>query len=609
MRLRRIVEAATVLVLLAGLGAAKEYEPEAPDQPPAARVPRDDPKARSVPKTLVRGSYVSVQVNVDGLGHNIVGDAANEPSIAVNPLNPNNIVIAWRQFDSVASNFRQGGWAYTFDRGAHWTFPGVLTPGTFRSDPVVDADSHGVFYYQSLKSNFLMDTFLSTNGGVSWGAPIASFGGDKNWLVVDRSGGIGEGNMYGIWQRFASCCGTNVLTRSVTSGTTWQSPVQVAMWPTFGTLAVGPDGTLFAAGVDGTFTQDFDTFVVARSTDAKNPGSTPTFTAQAVDLNGSMQLGGGPNPGGLLGQGNVAVDKSNGPTRGYVYVLASTTSPVGVDPLDVYIARSTDGGTTFGVPVRVNDDGFENWQWLAALSVAPNGRIDVVWYDTRDSGAANISRLYYAYSWDGGMTFSPNVPVSPAFDSTVGWPQQNKMGDYTTLVSDATGADVAYAATFNGEQDVYYVRLYPDCNSNFISDVTDLAADTSFDCNADLVPDECESVVECVGAGAVPETGASLHVNRGAGNSVALAWGTACTPSDDYAVYEGPLGSFSSHASATCSTGGASSWTLTPAAGSRYFLVVPLRADREGSYGLTSAGERPAAAVSCRPQSIAACGP
>ena len=33
---------------------------------------------------------------------------------------------------------------------------------------------------------------------------------------------------------------------------------------------------------------------------------------------------------------------------------------------------------------------------------------------------------------------------------------QSKLGDYYDMKSDNGGADVAYAATFNGEQDVYY---------------------------------------------------------------------------------------------------------------------------------------------------------
>src|SRR5882762_1506575 len=52
------------------------------------------------------GSFISYQVNVDANHQNIVGDAANEPSIAVDPTNGNRMVIGWRQFDTVNSNFR-----------------------------------------------------------------------------------------------------------------------------------------------------------------------------------------------------------------------------------------------------------------------------------------------------------------------------------------------------------------------------------------------------------------------------------------------------------------------------------------------------------------------
>ena len=56
------------------------------------------------------GVFTSYQVNVDANGNNIVGDAANEPAIAVNPTDDNKMAIGWRQFDSVLSNFRQAGW-------------------------------------------------------------------------------------------------------------------------------------------------------------------------------------------------------------------------------------------------------------------------------------------------------------------------------------------------------------------------------------------------------------------------------------------------------------------------------------------------------------------
>src|SRR5213595_1365032 len=61
------------------------------------------------------GVFISYQVNVDANGNNIVGDAANEPSISVDPTNHSHMTIGWRQFNTYTSNFRQGGWGYTTD--------------------------------------------------------------------------------------------------------------------------------------------------------------------------------------------------------------------------------------------------------------------------------------------------------------------------------------------------------------------------------------------------------------------------------------------------------------------------------------------------------------
>jgi hypothetical protein len=465
---------------------------ETPDDPPASQAARDDPEARSPGLRVSYGPYVSIQVNVDALGRNIVGDAANEPSLAVSPARPGGVVVGWRQFDHVSSNFRKAGWAYSVDGGHTWTFPGTLQ-AVFRSDPVLGADRNGNFYYHSLTSNNLVDLFKSTDSGKSWRSPVPAFGGDKNWMAVDRTDGIGGGHVYGIWQRFFNCCGDRTFTRSADEGASFEEPVHAVNNPTFGTLAVGPDGEVYAAGIRAITTQEFDTFVVAKSTTARDPAQTPTFSGRVVDMGGSMTFTGAPNPGGLLGQAVVAVDQSNGASRGHVYMVASVDPP-GSDPLDVHIVRSTDGGSTWSAPVRVNDDPTGNgaFQWFGTLSVSPLGRIDAVWNDTRASGQSTVSQLAYACSHDGGQTWSRNVAVSPPFNSTIGWPNQNKIGDYYDMVSDEAGASVVYAATFNGEQDVYFVRVFPDCNGSGIADYGDIANGSSRDSNKDWIPDECQ---------------------------------------------------------------------------------------------------------------------
>ena len=165
------------------------------------------------------------------------------------------------------------------------------------------------------------------------------------------------------------------------------------------------------------------------------------------------------NPAGLLGQLWIAVDRSNGPRAGWIYVLASVQTPT--DPLDVEFIRSADGGTTWSTPVRVNTDpeGTRAFQWFGTMSVAPSGRIDVVWNDTRGSADSTRSALYYSSSTNGGLNWTPNEQVSPTWLSTVGFPNQSKIGDYYHMISDDDGADLAWAATFNNEQDVYYTRI------------------------------------------------------------------------------------------------------------------------------------------------------
>jgi hypothetical protein len=188
-----------------------------------------------------------------------------------------------------------------------------------------------------------------------------------------------------------------------------------------------------------------------------------------VDLGGFL-IQGGINGIGLCGQTFIAVDRSGTATNNNIYMLASTT-PDFSSGTNVMFSRSTDGGSNFSAPHRINDDPINpnKWHFFGTLSVAPNGRIDVVWYDTRNAANNIDSQLFYSFSTDGGVTWAANVQVSNTFNPQAGFPQNQKIGDYITIVSDATGGNVAYAATFNEnpnavgghEQDVYYVRVSP----------------------------------------------------------------------------------------------------------------------------------------------------
>ncbi|MBC8314841.1 MAG: T9SS type A sorting domain-containing protein [Bacteroidetes bacterium] len=408
-------------------------------------------------------SFFTIQVNVNASGGNILGDAANEPSLGIDPTNPDNMVIGWRQFDNINSNFRQAGYGYTSDAGQSWTFPGVIEPGVFRSDPVLDSDSDGNIYYNSLTANgsvYSCQVFKSSTGGAIWDPGVDANGGDKQWMVIDKTDdGVGEGNIYSFWTSYYSMCYPDFFTRSIDGGNSFENCEVVDGNPYWGTMAVGPDGELYIVGA-----VPWDGLVVVKSTTAQNPGF-PVYWDfdQQVEMDGYLTMQVAVNPAGLLGQAYIDVDRSEGPGRGNVYVLASMARISTGDPGDVMFARSTDGGQTWSAPLRINDNpGNYNIQWFGTMSVAPNGRIDAVWLDTRDAlPGTYFSSLYYSFSDDQGESWSVNQRLSDAFDPHLGWPQQDKMGDYFDMESDETSAHLAWANTFNGEQDVYYGHIIP----------------------------------------------------------------------------------------------------------------------------------------------------
>jgi hypothetical protein len=119
----------------AGSPAEREDSPqvwghvERPDDAPLP-APQRPPAPRGARSIYVRGPFTSVQANVDAGGANIPGDAANEPSIAVDPNDPDKMAIGWRQFNTVSSNFRQAGpTPRTAERPGR--FPAYWMPASF----------------------------------------------------------------------------------------------------------------------------------------------------------------------------------------------------------------------------------------------------------------------------------------------------------------------------------------------------------------------------------------------------------------------------------------------------------------------------------------------
>jgi len=115
------------------------------------------------------------------------------------------------------------------------------------------------------------------------------------------------------------------------------------------------------------------------------------------------------------------------------------------------------------------------------------------------------------------------------------------------------------------------------------------------------------------GSGAVPDgnttPGVQLLLGKESSGNLTLDWDDSCVlDDDDYEIYEGALGAFTTHAPKVCTTMGNTFGSITPEPGDRYYLVVPHGGTTEGSYGRDSGDQpRPPSTAPCRPQAIEGC--
>ncbi|MGH9150242.1 MAG: hypothetical protein ACRD0F_07870, partial [Acidimicrobiales bacterium] len=81
---------------------------------------------------------------------------------------------------------------------------------------------------------------------------------------------------------------------------------------------------------------------------------------------------------------------------------------------DIYHRRSIDGGRTWGQPTKLNDDdpAALQSQFNPNVSIAPDGRVDVAWWDFRNDQGTYSNDVYYTYSTDNGLSWSRNVRIS-----------------------------------------------------------------------------------------------------------------------------------------------------------------------------------------------------
>ncbi|MHC4943825.1 MAG: sialidase family protein [Planctomycetota bacterium] len=417
-----------------------------------------------------------VQINVGPTGGDIIGDAANEVSLVIDPTSASRMAVGWRNFADRFTSLPAAGYAYSTNAGKTWTFPGTIThfPPIYDppwiSDPVLTVDADGLMHYVHLVWDEYWSypdqaIYMSHSGdrGKTWVLPrivrAISDGNtlDKPWVTTDRTYSTGRHNLYVTYSFFDENGNPDALycQRSRDRGFSFEDPVLITGQATNAPMpVVDPLGDLYVVYIR--FSDDM--ILIKKSTNAKSQGA---MTFNVFPGNGWIEIGqgtdkGGHNPPVGLHTPAIAVDAGLGPHSGNLYVV--WVGKFDGSDTDIFFARSTNGGYDWTGPTVLNSDYLQtdNDQFLPAIDVAKNGRIDVAWYDRRADPDNEDCEIYYAFSKDGGQTWKPNKRLTESFDPNLGFPvMSQKIGEYVSVGSTLDRTHVVYCGTYEGEQNIY----------------------------------------------------------------------------------------------------------------------------------------------------------
>jgi hypothetical protein len=446
------------------------------------------------------------------------GTVQNEVRIAVDPGNSNNIFTAYNDLIGSGSP-TPTGISYSSDGGVSWLDTQLSTP----THPATGATLNHIFdpYLAFAPGNnayagYIATTFAggpgvgesgifierSTNGGATWSGPTtidsdlpfaagppASYRfNDRPDMATNPAGllgvtwikDVGSGaptsDIYFSWSNPPGASGpgnptglgfsSSITINDGPNGIDFANAPSIAMHPTGKTYVAWIDVNVTVANAS-TGTIKIDSTTLPAVGPPGPPPPTPFFgtDVNVVTIDPSPRsvttLLGSPDSQGTFSYPSIAVD-GNDPTGNTVYLTYAAEVTGTGDEGDIFFTKSTNGGTTWSTPLRVNDDLTTNDQVHPEIAVKPNGDIDIVWYDKRSSPSDDMWDVYITRSVNGGASFAPNLPVTDApFLTPLDSGGAPWFGEYLGLTIDPNTNDALISFTKRGDTngDVFFDRI------------------------------------------------------------------------------------------------------------------------------------------------------
>ncbi len=374
--------------------------------------------------------------------------AHNSPTLVRNPVRPANLAVSSR----IDTPFYSCALHVSFDAGANWAQTAIPAPQgeeakCFAPDVAFSADGTLYVSFVTLKGNGNVPHALwlskSRDGGRTLSDPVRVHG-PLTFQVRLAPDPVRPGRVYLTWLqalgvgtlRFDGPGNPIMAARSDDAGATWSRPLRVSSAARGRAVSpapvVGRDGTLYVLYLDlGQDRLDYEAGHEGR-------GGPPYTGRYTLVLARSRD-------GGARWEESV-VDRDLTPISRFVVFLAPTPSlavdrdgrvyaafqSAGLGDSDVWLWSLAPGGSTWRGPTRVNDtrprDGTA--QYLPKVAVAPDGRLDVLYYDRRADRRNLMNEVSLQSSFDHGRTFTPALRLSSRpFDSRIGFGAKEGLPD------------------------------------------------------------------------------------------------------------------------------------------------------------------------------------
>lgn len=411
----------------------------------------------------------------------------SEVSIAINPANLNKLLIG-------ANTDPGQGYYYSTNGGTNWSggdaLPGV---GYYSSDPAVayDADGNGYFnYLESFDGGWTYQLFVkkSADGGANWQSAVQipnANNVDKNHMAIDVTNSPYRNYVYTAITDYDNAI---KFSRSTNGGASFSTAVNISGSATgyFSqgvNLNTGPSGEVYAAwsiaddwpdeyGDPQTWDYGSEAIGFAKSTDG---GATWQSPARIFNISGSRNFWYDKNPAQppqsirMNDFPCIAVDRSGGIWNGTIYLVYGAKGQ-GTDRADIMFCKSSNGGTNWSTPIRVNNDATSTDQWFPWITVDSYGVINIIFYDSRNDPNNQLTEVWSAQSSDGGQSFTNSKVSDVAF---MPYPIYGGgyMGDYLGITS---RDGKAYPCWMDNRNNGIY-QVYTDVIDTYQADLLALA--------------------------------------------------------------------------------------------------------------------------------------